>query len=63
MGVVTMATKAVYITVRLDIEGLTETTISDEAVNDLISEMDYSFRAPEDNPLTITDTEICGRND
>lgn len=58
-----MATKAIYITVRLDIEAPAADAISDETVNGLISEMDYSFKAPEDNPLTIADTEICGLND
>lgn len=58
-----MATKAIYITVRLDIEAPAADVISNEMVNDLISEMDYSFKAPEDNPLTIADTEICGLND
>lgn len=58
-----MATRAVYITVRLDIEAPTADAISDETINDLISEMDYSFRAPEGSTLTIADTEICGRND
>lgn len=58
-----MATKAIYITVRLNREAPAADAISDEMVNDLICEMDYSFRAPEDNPLTLADTEICGLND
>ena len=58
-----MATKAIYITVRLDIEDSMAATVSEEEVNNLICEMDYGFRAPEDSSLTITDTEICGRND
>lgn len=58
-----MATDAIYITVRLDIENPTADTISDEEVDDLISEMDYSFKEPEGCALTIIDTEICGRND
>lgn len=37
--------------------------ISEEKVSDLVSEMDYGFRAPEDSSLTITDAEICGRDD
>ena len=49
-----MATKAVYITVRLDL---------DEEVRELIDEMDYSFTAPEGSGMTITDSEICGLND
>ena len=58
-----MATRAVYITVRLNLENPTAGTIPEEEVNDLISEMDYDFTPPEGCPLTITDTEICGRND
>lgn len=58
-----MATDAIYITVRLDIENPTADTISDEEVDDLISEMDYSFKESEGCTLTIIDTEICGRND
>ncbi|WP_390566504.1 hypothetical protein [Alistipes sp. i18-0019-D1] len=58
-----MATKAIYITVRLDVENPTANTISDEEINDLVSEMDYSFHASENSSLTIVDTEICGRND
>jgi hypothetical protein len=57
-----MATKAVYITVRLDLES-TAAAISDEEVADFICEMDYGFTAPEGSGITITDTEICGLND
>lgn len=63
MGIVAMATKAIYITVRIDVEAPTADVISDEEVNDLITEMEYNFKEPEGYPLTITDTEICGRND
>ncbi len=58
-----MATKAVYITVRLDLEKTTADCISDEEVRELIDEMDYSFTAPEGSGMTITDSEICGLND
>lgn len=58
-----MATDTIYITVRLDVENTAADTISKEEVNDLISEMDYSFKEPEGCVLTIIDTEICGRND
>lgn len=57
-----MATKAVYITVRLDLES-TAAVISDEEVQDLINEVDYGFTAPEGCGITITDTEICGLNE
>lgn len=58
-----MATKAIYITVRIDVEDPTAEVISEEMANNLVSEMEYSFKEPEGYPLTITDTEICGRND
>ncbi len=58
-----MATRTIYITVRLDLEDPAATAISEEKVSDLVSEMDYGFRAPEGDSLTIVDTEICGRND
>ena len=58
-----MATKAVYITVRLELEKTTADCISDEEVRELIDEMDYSFTAPEGSGMTITDSEICGLND
>ena len=57
-----MATKAVYITVRLDLES-SAAVISDEEVQDLINEVDYGFTAPEGSGITITDTEICGLNE
>jgi hypothetical protein len=57
-----MATKAVYITVRLDLES-TAAVISDEEVQHLICEMDYGFTAPEGSGITIIDTEICGLNE
>ena len=63
MGVVAMASKAVYITVRLDLEHPEADSISDDEVQELIDEMDYTFTAPEGSDMTITDTEICGVND
>lgn len=58
-----MATKAIYITVRLDLEHATADNISDDEVREFIDEMGYSFTAPEGSGMTITDTEICGLND
>nr|WP_195461775.1 hypothetical protein [Alistipes sp. D31t1_170403_E11] len=58
-----MASKAVYITVRLDLECMEAEAISDEVVADFICEMDYTFTAPEGCGITITDTEICGLNE
>lgn len=57
-----MVTKAVYITVRLDLES-SAAVISDEEAQDLINEVDYGFTAPEGSGITITDTEICGLNE
>lgn len=56
-----MATKTVYITVRLDIENDKVEQITDEDVQELISETDYSFGSVGD--FKIADTEICGTND
>ncbi len=58
-----MATKAVYITVRLDLESLKAETISEEKTTDFIYEMNYTFTAPEGSGITIIDTEICGLNE
>lgn len=58
-----MATTTIYVTVRLDIEDPKADAISDEEVQNLINEMDYGFTAPGGSDITITDTEICGRND
>ena len=54
-----MATIAIYVTVRLDIENPKADAISDEEVQNLINEVDYGFIAPEGSGITITDTEIC----
>lgn len=63
MGVVTMASKTIYNTVRLNLESPTADAISDEEVQNLICEMDYGFTAPDGSGISIIDTEICGRND
>lgn len=56
-----MATKSVYITVRLDIENDKVSEITDEDVQTITSETDYSFGDVDD--FKITNTEICGIND
>lgn len=56
-----MATKTVYITVRLDIENDKVSEITDEDVQEVITETDYSFG--DVAGFKITDTEICGIND
>lgn len=58
-----MASKAVYITVRLDLESTAAEVISDEEVTDFLYEMNYTFAAPEGCGISITDTEICGQNE
>lgn len=58
-----MATKAIYITVRLDLEDPKADTISDEEVQDFICEVGYDFTAPKCCGIYIIDTEICGLND
>ena len=55
-----MKTKTVYITVRLDIESTEK--ITDEIVQDVVSETDYSFLSKTDG-VTISNTEICGINE
>ncbi len=56
-----MANKAIYITVRLDIVNDTVDNITDEDVQDLVSELEYEFKS--DGDYKIIDTEICGIND
>jgi hypothetical protein len=58
-----MVTKDVYITVRLDLESTETEIISEEATEDFIYEMNYTFTAPESCGITIIDTEICGLNE
>lgn len=57
-----MATKMIYITVRVDLECPAVEFISDEEAAYFIDEMDYSFTAPKGSVVTITDAEICGLN-
>lgn len=56
-----MATKAIYITVRLDIENDKAAQITNDDVQEIVSEIEYSFGNVGD--FKITDTEICGIND
>lgn len=56
-----MANKAVYITVRLDIENDKVDNITDEDIQGLVSEMDYEFNNYGD--YKIIGTEICGINE
>ena len=55
-----MATKTVYITVRIDIYNPNVDEITDEDIQNTISEMDYHFESTGDFQL---ETEICGINE
>ncbi len=55
-----MATRTVYITVRLDIDNPNVGEITDEDVDNIISETDYRFGGVGDFSL---ETEICGINE
>lgn len=55
-----MATRTVYVTVRLDIDNPNADEITDEDIDYIISETDYEFKGVDDFKI---DTEICGRND
>lgn len=59
-----MATRTIYLTVRLDIDNPKADEITDEEVDEIISEVafpvDYEFKNYGDYEI---DTEICGKND
>ena len=55
-----MATRTIYLTVRLDIDNPKADEITDEEVDEIICEMDYEFKNYGDYEI---DTEICGQND
>lgn len=55
-----MATKTVYITVRLNITNEKADIISDEDVENVINETDYTFGNVGDFEI---ETEICGQNE
>lgn len=55
-----MATRTIYLTVRLDIDNPKADEITDEEVDEIISEVDYEFKNYGSNEI---DTEICGKND
>ena len=54
-----MATRTVCITVRIDIDNPNLNEITDEDVDDIISEADYHFNNVGEFSL---ETEICGQN-
>lgn len=55
-----MATRIIYLTVRLDIDNPKVDEITDDDIEDIVSEIDYEFKKYEDYAI---ETEICGRND
>ena len=55
-----MATKTVYITVRVEIHNPKVRRITDEDVQNILNEMDYHFESTGDFQL---ETEICGINE
>lgn len=55
-----MATRTIYLTVRLDIDNPNIEDITKEDVDDIISEMDYEFKNYGDYAI---ESEICDRND
>lgn len=57
---VNMATRTIYLTVRLDIDNPKVEEITDEDVEEIIDEMYYEFKNYGDYAI---DTEICGQND
>lgn len=55
-----MASKTVYLTVRLDICNPNTEEITGEDIDGIVSEVDHEFKNYGDYEI---DTEICGRND
>ncbi len=53
-------TKTIYLTVRIYLESDSE--ITDEVVQDVVSEMGYDFSSGVSGVVVI-DTEICGVNE
>lgn len=55
-----MATRTAYITVRLGITNDKVNTITDEDIEEIIDEIDYTFGNVGDFEI---ETEICGQNE
>ena len=55
-----MTSKTVYLTVRLDICNPNTEEITEEDIDEIVSEVDYEFKNYGDYEI---DTEICGQND
>ncbi|MFR9542456.1 MAG: hypothetical protein SNH27_10425 [Rikenellaceae bacterium] len=56
-----MATTEINITVRLHIHNDKVDSISEEDIQNIVSEMDYTFT--NDGDFEIVETEICGINE
>ncbi len=54
------ASRTIYLTVRVDLYNPNVNEITDDDVEEVISEMDYEFKNYQDYEV---ETEICGRND
>lgn len=55
-----MASTTIYITVRLDIDNPNKDVITEDDVQEIVSEIDYQFKNYEDYEV---ESEICGIND
>ena len=55
-----MATRTIYLTVRLDIDNPKADETINEEDDEIISEVDYEFKNYGDYEIN---TEICGQND
>ncbi|EIY58387.1 hypothetical protein HMPREF1069_04877 [Bacteroides ovatus CL02T12C04] len=55
-----MTSKTVYLTVRLDICNPNTEEITEEDIDEIVSEVDYEFKNYGDYEI---DTKICGKND
>ncbi len=54
------ASRTIYLTVRVDLYNPNVNEITDDDVEEVISDMDYEFKNYQDYEV---ETEICGRND
>lgn len=55
-----MASKSIYLTVRIDIES--EDEITDDVIQEVVSELDYDFSSGVSG-IPVIGTEICGINE
>ena len=55
-----MASTTIYITVRLDIDNPNKDAITEDDIQEIVSEIDYEFKNYEDYEV---ESEICGIND